>query len=149
MAHLIDKDALIAEIKRLAEVGRTNVNVFDETRKEKAVWLQQVDVCDRILSFTNTLEVKEVDLEVEPVSEDLEQAAEDYSGKKQDKLNNAFKAGAEWQKEQMMKDAVQGWVFKNDGIWLIRENIPQLTTVLSKYNHDDEIKVIILPSDNK
>ena len=62
---------------------------------------------------------------------------------------DAFKAGANWQKEQLMKDAVQGWVFKNDGIWLIRENIPQLTAVLSKYRHDDEIKIIILPSDNK
>ena len=59
--NLIDKDALVAEIERLAEVGRTNANVFDERRKEKAVWLQQADVCDRILSFVNTLEVKEND----------------------------------------------------------------------------------------
>lgn len=63
MTKLIDKDALVAEIKRLAEVGHTNANVFDEYRKEKAVWLQQADVCDRILSFINTLEVKEVDLD--------------------------------------------------------------------------------------
>lgn len=55
---LIDKDALVAEIKRLAEVGYNNANSFDEHRKEKAVWLQQADVCDRILSFIDTLEVK-------------------------------------------------------------------------------------------
>jgi hypothetical protein len=60
---LIDKDALVAEIKRLAEVGRNNASGFDEYRKEKAVWLQQVDVCNRILSFLNNLEVKEVDLD--------------------------------------------------------------------------------------
>ena len=65
MAKLIDKDTVVAEIKRLAEVGRTNVNVFEEYRKEKAVWLQQADVCDRILSFINTLKVKEVDLQKE------------------------------------------------------------------------------------
>lgn len=62
---LIDKETLIAEIERLAEVGRTNANVFNKHRKEKAIWLQQAGVCNRILSFINTLEVKEVDLEKE------------------------------------------------------------------------------------
>lgn len=63
MAHYIDKSALVAEIERLAEVGRNNASGFDEYRKEKATWLQQADVCDRIISFIDTLEVKEVDLE--------------------------------------------------------------------------------------
>jgi len=62
---LIDKDALVAEIERLAKVGRNNASAFDESRNERAIWLQQVDVCNRILSFIDTFEAKEVDLEKE------------------------------------------------------------------------------------
>lgn len=39
-------------------------------------------------------------LQEEPVSEELEEAAKEYSGKSSHPLNNAFKAGAEWQKKQ-------------------------------------------------
>lgn len=53
---------------------------------------------------------------IEPVSESLEKAATKYA---QDKYmpvqtSQAFKAGAEWQKEQMMKDAVYGLVCGHD-----------------------------------
>ena len=61
MEQYINKSALVAEVKRLAEVGRTNASCFDKYRKEEAIWLQQADVCDRILSFINTIEAKEVD----------------------------------------------------------------------------------------
>ena len=73
MKEYIDKAVITAEVKRLAEVGRTNASCFDKYPKEKAIWLQQADVCDRILSFLNTLEVKEVDLEKEnlPISNSL------------------------------------------------------------------------------
>ena len=69
MKQLIDKSTLVAEVKRLAEVGRTNASCFDKYRKEEAIWLQQADVCDRILSFINTLEVKEVDFDNDLVEE--------------------------------------------------------------------------------
>ena len=76
-----------------------------------------------ILSFLDTLE--------EPVSNDLEEAAEtkyptcwkkypndgivrseeyfDLNAEKRD----AFKAGAEWQKRNMMKEAVEGFIFQS------------------------------------
>lgn len=60
--ELIDKDALIAEIeKRLHANG-----AFDEVGDE--AWAEDVGMCNAyksILSFINTLEVKEVDLEEE------------------------------------------------------------------------------------
>ena len=56
----------------------------------------------------------------EPVSEELEYASEKYvcrfSSSKygHDKMKDAFIAGAQWQKEQMMKDAVYGLVCGHD-----------------------------------
>lgn len=41
-----------------------------------------------------------IDLQEEPVSEDLEEAAKEYSGKLSHPLNNAFKAGAKWQEDK-------------------------------------------------
>ena len=61
------------------------------------------------------------DWKEEPVSEDLEEAASQYpnvirtiSPQWESEVENAFKAGAEWQKEQMMKDAVYGLVCGHD-----------------------------------
>lgn len=51
-------------------------------------------------------------LQEEPVSEDLEEAAQEYTekGSKCQEELDAFKAGAKWQKEQMMAKAVDGVV---------------------------------------
>lgn len=51
MAHLIDKDALVAEITKRKKRNVLNEGAFEE----------DID----ILSFINTLEVKDVDLEKE------------------------------------------------------------------------------------
>lgn len=59
MEQYISKSVLVAEIKRLAKVGHNNASAFDESRNERTIWLQQADVCNRILSFVDTLEVKE------------------------------------------------------------------------------------------
>ena len=53
MANLIDKDALVAEIEKRINFNRT-LNLHS-----------RVDECNAILSFINTLEIKEVDLEHE------------------------------------------------------------------------------------
>ena len=84
MAQYIDKDVLVAEIERLAcpEHG---------------------SLCDKLLEFLDSLEVKEVGKE--PVSEDLEEAAMKYAKLKhkddvlQKIVSLDFKAGAQWQKE--------------------------------------------------
>lgn len=55
---LIDKDALSAEINRIVDVLERNsgYGIFIEYQKV---------ICEKILSFLDTLEVKEVDLEKE------------------------------------------------------------------------------------
>lgn len=56
MAHLIDKDAVIAEIERLRKKNNESENVYD---------FGTANALESILSFIDTLEVKEVDLEKE------------------------------------------------------------------------------------
>lgn len=55
---LIDKDALVAEINRIVDVLERNsgYGIFCE---------YQMVICEKILSFLDTLEVKEVDLKEE------------------------------------------------------------------------------------
>ena len=55
MAQYIDKSALVAEIERRAVEAGLHDGVIAETRE---------DECYSILSFLDTLEVKEVDLEL-------------------------------------------------------------------------------------
>ena len=65
---LIDKDALVAEIDRIVDVLERNsgYGIFIEN---------QMVICEKILSFLDTLEVKEVNLEkeIELVKGDYEQ----------------------------------------------------------------------------
>ena len=53
MAHLIDKDALVAEIERRRKDWRYGNATEAKFKREE---------CDDILSFLDTLEMKEVDL---------------------------------------------------------------------------------------
>lgn len=101
MAQYIDKSALVAEIKRRIK----------EHHSGYLVCLKDM------LSFIDTLEVKK-----EPVSEDLEEAARRIATRHSHitgdtyYANDAwfFKKGAQWQKKQMMKDAVYGLVCGHD-----------------------------------
>ena len=103
MKILIDKSALAAEIERRRKEWRNGSSTESKFKREE---------CDDILSLLDTLEVK-----IEPVSDDLEEAARN-AGQKYfpDKDNiwarpnyeamaaaNAFKAGAQWQEEQCQK----------------------------------------------
>lgn len=87
----------------------------------------------------------------EPISDDLEKAARHYLysnilyddvyvGNPTDKdCIEMFKAGANWQKEQMMAKAVDGIAMPNDGeIWL------DCIFDLAPYNEGEEVKVIII-----
>jgi glucan phosphorylase len=107
MTQYIDKSALVSEIKRRYE--------FHEERNRMEDSAIQ-DVLYGILNFLDTLEVKEVDLQEESVSEDLEEAARSIRDKlyleegKRDEFGNPYflqntilKAvimGAKWQKQQ-------------------------------------------------
>lgn len=58
MTHLIDKDVLVAEIERRKQVAFG----WMETAPNDAIEAE-FELCNDILSFLDTLEVKEVDLE--------------------------------------------------------------------------------------
>ena len=62
MAQYIDKDALIAEIKKIKSYIGSDKYLSDF---EKGCNFGREDVCDSLLNFIDNLEVKEVDLEKE------------------------------------------------------------------------------------
>ena len=70
MAHLIDKDALVAEIKRILSAFENSDVPVDRLR---------ASLLRGLLSFINTLEVKEVDLE-KHLKEDIEDVFFDLNG---------------------------------------------------------------------
>lgn len=63
---LINKDALVAEIERLVSIAESHLALFGkEDERNRIMWAQQKKVCELFLSFVNSLEVKEVDLDKE------------------------------------------------------------------------------------
>lgn len=80
----------------------------------------------------------------EKPSEDLEEAAEEYAdGEMMSGLaERAFVDGAKWQKEQMMKEAVEGEI----GYWNQTGLSIRLDQSLEKlgYGEDTEVKIIIV-----
>ena len=113
------------------------------------------ELCNHILDgdYGKLVEVKEVQ-EV-PVSEELEYASEKYacrfSSSKygHDKVKDSFIAGANWQKEQMMKDAKSGignydnYIKFEDGTWIDLDPSEQLKPAFN-VNEGDKVKVLIL-----
>jgi hypothetical protein len=62
MTQYIDKDALVAEIKKIKSYIGSDKYLSDF---EKGCNFGREDVCDSLLNFIDTLEVKEVDLDGE------------------------------------------------------------------------------------
>ena len=83
-------------------------------------------------------------LEEEPVSNDLEEAAvEAFKHIVDSDKNNfleIFKAGAEWQKEKMMEDAVDGEIYFNLDYLQYHIN----TEPLTHFHHGDKVKLVII-----
>jgi len=67
MVKYIDKDAVVAEIERLISNGQTKLKESEECKDyESYVALaERIATCINVLSFLDTLEVKEIDLEKE------------------------------------------------------------------------------------
>ena len=129
-----NKEKIIAELERLKHYGTIpyDRDIFE-------------GVC-LIESFINSLPA-------EQPSKVLEEAAEEYSGKSAHPLNNAFKAGAKWQEEQIMKSAIDALVdedTENVGkktLLLIGEQRNALNTRLSNYEYGETVKLVIIKED--
>lgn len=104
MVKYINKSALVAEIEK--ELNTTKKYSTEYVNGKKYA-------LKKILSFLDTLEMKEV--EEEPISNDLEEAADNYVGHAPEidedlscfTKRNAFIAGAQWQKERILNNATE------------------------------------------
>ncbi len=111
MTQYIDKAALVAEIEKRKKEAESNCGgykSYDEHRCDSCI----VGFYEEFLEILDTLEVKEV--QEEPVSEDLANAAIEYCGgdKGSDaRVRAAFVVGANWKKEQIMKNNFSMEVF--------------------------------------
>lgn len=63
MKQYIDKNALVAEIEALISNGKFKCQQSQENgdRESYIAWSEHIATCGKILSFINTLEVKEVE----------------------------------------------------------------------------------------
>ena len=83
----------------------------------------------------------------EPVSEDLEEAAEKYADKHPTcgLAKQSFKAGALWQKEQMMTKAVDATIEEPEPLlWRVLGELEGLFVIENKLHDGDGVKVIIV-----
>ena len=71
MAQYIDKSAVVAEVDKRIKETESMQPKFDQ------FWAGQISAFKGVLKILDTIEVKEVDKE--PVSEDLEEAAMQYA----------------------------------------------------------------------
>ena len=120
-----------------ADIGSTG-EVFDEKVEDA-----KYQVCKEILSFVKSLQK-------ESVNDDLEKVAENYANKHSvllgfdcdsepiqtgTDIKNAVIYGAQWQKQQMMKDAVEATIPIHGQIWI--ENN-------TKYKAGEKVKIITI-----
>lgn len=122
---MTDKEKIRAEVyRRFIEAGK-HIGVIAETRE---------DELSSLLSFIDSMQE-------EPVSDDLKKAHWNAAIKYDSKTpfgEYLFRAGVNWKREQMMKDAVDAFIYKGS-IRLKEWPLPE------KYGkHLDPVKVIIL-----
>ena len=147
MGQYISKDALAAEIKRLIKHSEM---VADHNTQITELVSRELDALYHLISFLDTLE--------EPANEDLEEAAYKASLNNfvdpecldDDELRNfdwikyyeqVFKTGAQWQKQHLMKDAVDGSVCaqRTNGAVIVRTNFIRAGLALM-----EKVKLIII-----
>ena len=89
------------------------------------------------------------------ITNDLEEAAYKYSFDSRPSIYgqvdviDAFKVGAKWQKEQMMKGAVEGVVHHYADVHYIVTNQEHLSDRLKVFDKDTKVKIIIIKEDEK
>lgn len=141
----IDAEKLIAEINR--KIGSIENRLKEDTTLISEAMLKgSLDTYESIERLITSLQQEQPEV-------DLEEAAEKYANRgissnadpyeetiayRADK--DAFKAGAKWQKEQMMKNAVEGTVHN------FSSNKPHPTVLVDAkgFNQGDKVRIIIV-----
>jgi hypothetical protein len=152
---MTEKEKIKQEIERQIEEGKVKCQQSQENSDYESyiAWSEHVATCGKLLIFIDSLPE-------EPISEGLEEAADRYafmdsqaykgvhSTYCDDKI--AFIAGAKWQKQQMMKHAVDGTkVFSGLGVKAkTGECVPYTEYKLcisdDLCNNCDRVKIIII-----
>ncbi|MBP5456540.1 MAG: hypothetical protein J6Y37_08570 [Paludibacteraceae bacterium] len=164
MAKYIDADLLRKEIDSVEEEAR-KVRVSG-TDKEAIGADGKVKLCLELKAIINSLQQEEPE---KPIPNDLEEAAEEESTwafpeptaqgyAKRLFFKPGFKRGAKWQKEQMLKKAVEGHITNAGGefgydVATFRFDENHTYTVLLPHEegrkHGDKVSIIILPTEDK
>lgn len=125
-----------------AEIDRLQETTMDENRNFLSSYHE--GIFDGLSMIDNFIE----SLEEEQVSNDLEEAAHSYVDTTIECFDTggnpccypAFIAGAEWQKEKMMEDVVDGEIYFSMDYLQYRIN----TEPLAHFHHGDKVKLIII-----
>ena len=130
-------------------------STYCEDHYEQPDWMKKIQVLEKQNKELRELLAKKGK---EPVSEDLYEAAEDYAATGEILPNGkeiisfdalkSFKAGAQWQKMQMMKDAVECSIILSDKYYFIEdeEECSEIIEALG-CKHGDKVKLIIIKED--
>ena len=134
--------SIIEQIK--AEIDKRYTEYSKKMKTNDFTYYEgMADALDLFEQFIDTLESEK------PIPKDLEEAAEHYASVTDpeahgiDFIREVFIAGAEWDREQMMKEAVEGKIHPDDyEIWV------NLVGYGYKFNDGEKVRVIVLPKEN-
>ena len=146
-------DKLVAEIKGLRKEVKDNIAELGNSESERIGLFKDLEIYDNILSFIDSMQE-------EPVGE-LEKAAyqsgyaaypvdmaEEFGGVIRDNnryqrssYTKGFKEGANWQKQQMMKDAISAKVTE---IYYPTDSCLEIEATLPEDRFEDGDKVLII-----
>ena len=132
---MTDKEEICAEIEKLRKEYDIDTTPIAKYQIAQAILNRLSDVIDS--------------LREEPVSEDLDRAAEKYAyelfpsiGAANTETELAFKAGANWKEQQMMKAAIDTQVVLGPN-----DNHVLMNGLFNNYKYHDKVKLIIIKED--
>lgn len=150
MEQYISKSVLVTEIESLKSAAETMLT----GKTDLSYWKAQKHLCERILFFLDTLEVKEKDLDEAANEWDAKASFTPFymtlddkgnpNGVKQDYTTHAesFKAGAKWQIAKLMTNVIDAQCFGFQGAALFSFRLPA-----DNYLVGSKVKVILIDED--
>lgn len=128
----------------------TKEEAYTQYEYEVALFEQWGDTNN--ITFDEWLQIKGIDIETKSdTPKDLEEAAREFAKDAYPDKHNLvwmFKRGAKWQKEQMMKEAVEGEVRKDGTIGYFEfSNEQQFHSLLEQFQDCDKVRIIIVKED--
>ena len=142
MAKYIDADLLVRKIRGQIRLENLNFAALGGGGQTFCI-----NTLEWVLKQIDSLQQEQLE---EPIPEDLEEAAEEYikKGKYLPEgfvVRPAFIAGAKWQKEQMLKDAVEHYVVSEIGG---RRIGPAIVHFDKNFIIGDKVRVIVLKKED-